>query len=91
MDAVCDTYGPLITRIVPASGHYPNQASLIFAALVFFTKPAAGADPSITYRLTITCSGASGVPSATVASYVGDRLVTPAVTAPTTTGAPTNA
>ena len=56
-------------------GYYTNQFSLIFAALVFFTKPAEGANPSITYRLTITCSG--GVPKVTVASYTGDQLVTP--------------
>ena len=70
VDVVCDTYGPRPTNVVANPGYYPNQLSLIFAAFVFFTKPADGADPSITYRLTITCSG--GVPKVTVASYIGD-------------------
>jgi serine/threonine-protein kinase len=74
---VCDTYGPRVTSVVAKPGYYPNQASLIFAAFVFFTKPADGADPSITYRLTITCPS-SGVPRVTVASYIGDQLLTPA-------------
>jgi hypothetical protein len=51
----------------------------MFATLVFFTKPADDANPSITYRLTITCTS-SGVPTVTVASYIGDQLVTPAPT-----------
>ena len=76
MVVVCDTYGPRVTSVVAKPGYYPNQVSLIFAAFVFFTKPADGANPSITYRLTITCSG--GVPRVTVASYIGDQLVTPA-------------
>jgi len=76
---VCDTYGPRVTNVVAKPGYYPNQLSLIFAALVFFTKPADGANPDITYRLTITCPS-SGVPRVTVASYIGDQLVTPAPT-----------
>ena len=76
---VCDTYGPRVTSVVAKPGYYPNQLSLIFAALVFFTKPADGANPDITYRLTIKCSS-SGVPRVTVASYIGDQLVTPAPT-----------
>jgi serine/threonine-protein kinase len=75
---VCDTYGPRLTSVVAKPGYYPNQLSLIIAALVFFTKPANGTNPSITYRLTITCSGS--VPRVTVASYIGDQLVTPAPT-----------
>src|SRR6185369_13056689 len=35
---VCDTYGPRVTRVVAKPGYYPNQASLIFATFVFFTK-----------------------------------------------------
>ena len=73
---VCDTYGPRVTSVLAQPGYYPNQVTLIVAALVFFTKPAEGADPSITYRLTITCSG--GEPRVTVASYTGDQLVTTA-------------
>jgi eukaryotic-like serine/threonine-protein kinase len=76
---VCDTHGPRVTNVVAKPGYYPNQASLIFAAFVFFTKPADNANPSITYRLTITCPS-SGVPRVTVASYIGDQLVTPAPT-----------
>jgi hypothetical protein len=76
---VCDTYGPRVTRVVAKPGYYPNQASLIFATFVFFTKPANGANPSITYRLTITCPS-SGVPKVTEASYIGDQLVTPSPT-----------
>jgi serine/threonine-protein kinase len=88
---VCDTYGPRVTSFVAKSGYYPNQVSLIYAALVFFTKPPEGANPSITYRLTITCAG-SGAPKVTVASYIGDKLVTPAPAAPATTAAaPTTA
>jgi eukaryotic-like serine/threonine-protein kinase len=87
---VCDTYGPRVISVVATPGYYPNQVSLIFAAFVFFTKPADGANPSITYRLTITCSASGGVPSATVASYVGDQLVTPAPAPTTTTAAPTS-
>jgi len=76
---VCDTYGPRVTSVVPNSGYYPNEVSLIFAALVFFIKPADSGNPGITYRLIIKCSS-SGVPRVTVASYIGDQLVTPAPT-----------
>ena len=76
---VCDTYGPRATSVVPASGYYPNQVFLIFATVVFFTKPADGGSPGITYRLIIKCSS-SGVPTVTVASYIGDQPVTPAPT-----------
>lgn len=86
---VCDSYGPRVTSLKVRSGYYSNQASLIFAALVFFTKPPDGVNPSITYRLIITCSS-SGVPRATVASYTGDQPVTPAQAAPATTPAPTS-
>jgi eukaryotic-like serine/threonine-protein kinase len=77
---VCDTYGPRVTSFVANPGYYSNQVTLILVAFVFFTKPADGANPSITYRLTITCP--SSEPKVTVASYTGDQLVTPA---PTTT------
>jgi hypothetical protein len=87
--AVCDSYGPRVTSIVAEPGFYPNQVSLILAAMVFFTRPADGANPSITYRLTITCSSSGGEPSVTMTSYLGDHLVTPAANAATTTGAPT--
>ena len=76
---VCDTHGPRLASVVAKPGYYPNGASLIFAALVFFTKPANGANPSITYRLIIKCSS-SGVPRVTVASYIGDQPVTPVPT-----------
>jgi serine/threonine-protein kinase len=78
---VCDTYGPRVTSVLANPGYYPNEISLIFAAFIFFTKPADGADPTITYRLTITCSS-SDVPRVTVASYTGDQLVTAAPTSP---------
>jgi serine/threonine-protein kinase len=83
--AVCDAFGPRVTSIEAAPGFYPNQVSLVLAALVFFTRPANGTDPSITYRLTITCGGAGGVPKVTVASYIGDQLVTPTPTTPSKT------
>jgi serine/threonine-protein kinase len=83
--AVCDTYGPRLTSVVANPGYYPNQLSLVLAALAFFTKPAEGGNPTTTYRLTITCSS-SGVPEATVTSYAGDHLATPAP--PATTAAP---
>ncbi len=76
---VCDTYGPRVTDVVAKPGYYTNQVFLFVAALVFFTKAADGGDPSITYRLTITCPS-SGMPKVTVASYTGDQLVTPAPT-----------
>ena len=82
--AVCDSFGPRVTDIVAAPGYYPNQVSLVVAALVFFTKPADGPNPSITYRLTITCPSAGAVPKVTVTSYIGDQLVTPTATPPTT-------
>jgi serine/threonine-protein kinase len=80
---VCDTYGPRVISVVASPGYYPNQAFLILAAVVYFTKPADSASPSITYRLTITCPN-GGVPNVTVTSYVGDKLITPAQATPTT-------
>jgi hypothetical protein len=71
---VCGTYGPLVTSVVARPGYDSNQIALILVAFVFFTKPADGANPSITYRLTITCP--SGEPKVTVASYTGDQLET---------------
>jgi hypothetical protein len=79
---VCDTLGPRVTSVVAKPGYYPNEVGLIFAAFVFFTKPADGANPSITYRLTITCTGTGSEPNVTVASYHGEQLVTPAATGP---------
>jgi serine/threonine-protein kinase len=78
--AVCDAFGPRVTSVVAEPGYYPNEVSLVLAALVFFTRPADGANPTITYRLTITCAGRGGVPRVTVASYLGDQLVTPSPT-----------
>ena len=78
MVAVCGALGPTVSSFVAKPGYYSNTISLIFAAFVFFTKPADGANPSITYRLTITCSGSGSAPNVTVASYLGERLVTPA-------------
>jgi len=72
---ICDSYGPRVTTVESNPGYYSNQVSLVIAALVFFTKPADAANQSITYRLTITCSG--GEPKVTVASYIGDQLMTP--------------
>jgi serine/threonine-protein kinase len=78
--AVCDAFGPRVTSVIAEPAFYPNEVSLVLAALVFFTRPADGANPTITYRLTITCSGRGGVPRVTVASYLGDQLVTPSPT-----------
>jgi serine/threonine-protein kinase len=89
--AACDTYGPRLVSVDAAPGFYPNQASLILAAFVFFTKPAAGTDPTITYRVTITCSGSGAEPDATVASYLGDKLVTPTPSASTSPATTTSA
>jgi eukaryotic-like serine/threonine-protein kinase len=88
VNAACDSFGPRIESVQAAPGFYPNQVSLVVAALVFFTKPAAGASPTITYRLTITCSGVGAVPDVTVTSYTGDKLETPSPTAPAPTTPP---
>jgi serine/threonine-protein kinase len=77
----CETFGPQVRSIVAKPGFYPNEVGLIFAAFVFFTRPADGVNPSITYRLTITCSGSGSAPNVTVASYQGEPLGTPAATA----------
>ncbi len=77
---VCGAYGPLVTNIAVQPGYHAEQVALIVVAFVFFSKPAEGANPSFTYRLTITCP--SGEPKVTVASYTGDQLVTPGPTSP---------
>jgi hypothetical protein len=83
--AVCEGYAPLAAEITPNPGYSPNQLAIIVIAWVFFTKPAEGTNPAITYRLTITCPSGTGEPKVTVTSYVGDKLVTPSATPPTTT------
>jgi serine/threonine-protein kinase len=86
--AVCDPYGPRVTDVMARPGYYPNDASLIVRAYVFFTKPGDGASPAITYRLTISCPTVGGEPQGTVTSYIGDKLVTPSPSPPTTTAPP---
>lgn len=78
--AVCDSFGPRVTDTAPSPGYYSNSLSLGLAALVFFTRPSIGSDPTITYRLTITCAGAGAQPDVTVTSYAGDQLMTPSAT-----------
>jgi serine/threonine-protein kinase len=82
--AVCDAYGPRILEIAAKPDYYPNQFSLVLAALVFFTRPADGTNPTITYRLTITCTGGAE-PKGSVTYYIGDQLVTPSLTPPAST------
>jgi len=83
--AVCDAYGPRLLDIEAKPDYYPNQLSLVLAALVFFTRPADGTNPTVTYRLTITCASGGAEPKGTVTSYIGDQLVTPSLTPPATT------
>jgi hypothetical protein len=83
--AVCDSFGPRVTDAAPSPGYYSNSLSLGLAALVFFTRPSIGSDPTITYRLTITCAGAGAQPDVTVTSYAGDQLMTPSATPPAKT------
>jgi serine/threonine-protein kinase len=77
---VCDSLGPRVTSVVAEPGYYPNQVGLIVVAYVFFTKPSDTAGPGMTYRLTLKCSAPGAEPSATVASYVGEQMVTPSPT-----------
>ena len=77
---VCDTLGPRVTSVEAAPGYYPNQLSLVVVAYVFFTKPADAATPGLTYRLTLKCAASGAEPTATVASYVGDQMLTPSPT-----------
>jgi hypothetical protein len=77
---VCDTLGPRVTSVVAEPGYYPNQVGLVVVAYVFFTKPADTTSPGMTYRLTLKCAASGAEPTATVASYVGEQMVTPSPT-----------
>jgi len=86
--AVCGLYGPSLTNVTARPGYYSSEAPLIVVAYAFFTKPAEGSNPAITYRLTVKCPTVGGEPKGTVTSYLGDKLVTPSPSTPATTTSP---
>ncbi len=79
---VCDTYGPRLVSLVAKPGFYSDFISLVIVAFGLFIKPAAGANPSLKYQLTITCPG--GVPKATIATITGPQPLPPSPAPPTT-------
>jgi hypothetical protein len=87
--AVCGPYGPSLTNVTARPGYYSSEVPLVVVAYAFFTKPAEGSSPAITYRLTVKCPTVGGVPQGTVTSYLGDKQVTPSPSStPPTTAAP---
>jgi hypothetical protein len=86
--AVCGPLGPSLTDVRARPGFYSGEAPLGFAAYAFFTKPADGSNPAMTYRLTVKCPTVGGAPQGTVTSYLGDKQVTPSPSLPPTTAPP---